>query len=223
MIDREHKAVTVDYKGMDVPRLAVMLDGLGTVLMPIGATLEDRAMLPEVDVPMPEGDPAQIDWPDGDRLPTTPLPAEIDTALLNKIGMRHTFPEIDPYGNFILSSQMWTTARDLARFGLLYLHDGVWNGERILPEGWVDYTVQKAPMRIQETERARGYGVQFWLLGDDPRVPAGTYTTSGARGQLSTIVPSHNLVVTRTGLDPAGSNWDQAELVADVVKAIRAH
>ena len=68
-------------------------------------------------------------------------------ALLNKIGMRSTFPEIDPYGNFILSSQMWTTPRDLARFGLLFLHDGVWNGERILPRGWVDYSVQKAPAR----------------------------------------------------------------------------
>ena len=82
VIDREHQAVTVDYEGMDVPRLAVMLDGLGTVLMPIGATLDDRAMLPDVDVPMPKGDPAEIAWPDGDRLSETPLPAEIDAEQL---------------------------------------------------------------------------------------------------------------------------------------------
>ena len=73
--------------------------------------------------------------------------------------------------------------------------------------------MQKAPARIQETDRDWGYGAQFWLLGDDPRVPADTYTTSGARGQLSTIVPSRDLVVARTGLDPYGAdNWDQVEL-----------
>lgn len=139
--------------------------------------------------------------------------------LLNKIGMRHTFPEIDPYGNFILSSQMYTTARDLARFGLLYLHDGVWDGERILPEGWVDYTRTPAPAKV--TGRDWGYGAQFWLFNNDPRVPSDTFTTAGHLGQHSTIVPAHDLVVARTGLDPnVGSKWDQIEFTADVIKAI---
>lgn len=142
-------------------------------------------------------------------------------ALFNKIGMRHTFPELDAHGNYILSSQMYTTPRDLARFGLLYLHDGVWNGERILPEGWTAYSAQPAPARVRETERDWGYGAQFWILGVDPRVPDDTYSTAGARGQLSTIVPSRDLVVVRTGLDPRGNdNWDQVEFVADVLKAI---
>ena len=387
-VDRQNKAVFVSYEGSDVPRLAVHVEGFGTVLMPPGSSLEDRSMLPTIKPPMPGGDPAQIDWPDGDRLSEDPIPPEVDIekldaaveaafngekyephktlgvvvvyrdriiaeryapswgmhtqyrswstaksitsalvgilvgegkldveepapvpewrtpdhpnggitlehllhmssglasqgsgtslaywggidtgaeaaasvlevepntrwkysnydtllvvrsmktvigddevfltfprrALLNKIGMRHTFPEMDPYGNFILSSQMYTTPRDLARFGLLYLHEGVWNGERILPKGWVEYTTRKAPARVQETERDWGYGAQFWLLGDDPRVPAGTYTTAGARGQLSTIVSSHDLVVVRTGLDPSGGdNWDQAEFVSDVVAAL---
>jgi CubicO group peptidase (beta-lactamase class C family) len=141
-------------------------------------------------------------------------------ALLNKIGMRHTYPEIDPHGNFILSSQVYTTARDLARFGLLYLHDGVWNGERILPEGWVDYTRQPAPAK-EAVKGERGYGAQFWLMNFDDRVPKDTYTTAGARGQFSTIVPSRDLVVVRTGLDPnSGSKWSQEELVSDILKAI---
>jgi len=141
--------------------------------------------------------------------------------LLNTIGMRHTYPEIDAHGNFILSSQMYTTPRDLARFGLLFLNDGVWNGERILPEGWVTYTQKPAPAKRQRDPEEWGYGKQFWLLGDDPRVPDDTYTTAGARGQHSTIVPSRDLVVVRTGLDPRpGSNWDQVEFVADVIAAI---
>ena len=143
-------------------------------------------------------------------------------ALLNKIGMRHTFPEIDPYGNFILSSQMYTTARDLARFGLLYLNDGVWNGERILPEGWVEYTRRPAPAK-KVVRNQRGYGGQFWLMKYDDRVPSDAYTTSGARGQLSTIIPSRDLVVVRTGLDPRpGAKWSQEEFVSDLLKAIGA-
>jgi len=137
-------------------------------------------------------------------------------ALLNKIGMRNTIPGIDPYGNFILSSQVYTTPRDLARFGMLYLHDGTWNGERILPEGWVEYTTTPAPAKNDQ-----GYGAQFWLIGIDPRIPDDAFTTSGARGQHSTIVPSKNLVVVRTGLDPLiGSRWSQAEFTADVIDAI---
>ncbi len=143
--------------------------------------------------------------------------------LLNKIGMRDTYPEIDAYGNFILSSQMYTTPRDLARFGMLYLHDGVWNGERILPEGWVAYAQEPAPAKTQRDERESGYGKQFWLYGADPRVPDDTYSTAGARGQHSTIVPSRDLVVVRTGLDPRdGTKWDQVEFTADVLRAIGA-
>ena len=111
-------------------------------------------------------------------------------ALLDRIGMRSTFPETDAFGNFVLSSQVYTTARDLARLGLLYLHDGVWQGDRILPAGWVEYTREPAPARKPEDERDWGYGKQFWLFDRDPRVPRDTYSTAGHRGQHATIVPS---------------------------------
>ena len=319
VIDYDTKAVTCAYSTEKPPRLAVFRDGIGTFLLPPGATLTDVASLPVVDIPMPDGDPSSIPWPDGDMVSEAPLPPNIDAEqldkaveeafvgkqyephktigvavvykgriiaeryaegwnmhtqyrtwstaksitnaligilvrkgklrvdqpapipewqgekdprrhitienllhmssgldsegantftaywggidtaedaarsklevepgtrwkyanydtlllmksarevlpdletyltfprreLLNKIGMRHTFPETDPYGNFILSSQVYTTPRDLARFGLLYLHDGVWNGERILPEGWVEYSMTPAPARKQKRE-----------------------------------------------------------------------
>ena len=145
-------------------------------------------------------------------------------SLLHKIGMRDTVPELDPYGNFILSSQVYTTARDLARFGLLYQNDGVWNGERILPEGWVEFTAKPAPATLllpREHRAYAGYGVQFWLYGRHPRLPPDTYSTRGSRGQRATIVPSRDLVVARTGLDPlVESGWDQPAFVADLLSAI---
>ncbi len=142
-------------------------------------------------------------------------------ALLDRIGMHHTFPETDPFGNFILSSQVYSTPRDLARFGLLYLNDGVWSGQRILPEGWVAYSVRPAPAHDPAASSyGWGYGAQWWVLGTDRRVPGDAYTTSGRRGQHASVVPSRRLVVVRTGLDPEPSGWDQAAFVADVLGAI---
>ena len=387
VVDSATKSVTCAYSAEKPPRLAVFRDGLGTVLLPPGATLADAIAFPAVDIPLPQGDPAVLPWPDGDLLPEGPLPPGIDAerlqqaveeaftgtqyephktigvvvvhndriiaeryaegwdrntqyrtwstaksitnaligilvgmgklrvdqpvpvpewqgaddprrditiehllhmssglasegsdtfngywggidtaadaaksplevepgtrwkyanydtlllvrsmrevlpdfatyltfprrALLNKIGMRHTFPETDAYGNFILSSQVYTTPRDLARFGLLYLHDGVWNGERILPEGWVAYSMMPAPAKKQRKPGEHGYGKQFWLIGYDPRVPDGSFTTAGHRGQYATVVPSLNLVVARMGLDPLlGDGWDQAAFVADIIQS----
>ncbi|HET8623027.1 MAG TPA: serine hydrolase [Gemmatimonadales bacterium] len=143
-------------------------------------------------------------------------------ALLDRIGMYHTFPETDPYGNYILSSQVYSTPRDLARLGLLYLNDGVWDGRRILPEGWVAYSMRPAPAHDPANDRTGwGYGAQWWLLGRDPRVPDDAYTSAGRRGQFATVVRSRGLVIVRTGLDPEPSGWDQAAFVADVIAAIR--
>lgn len=140
-------------------------------------------------------------------------------SLLNKIGMRDTYPQMDPYGNYILSSQVYTTPRDLARLGLLFLNDGVWNGERILPKGWVDYTATPAPAK--KSGEGWGYGAQFWLFNEDPRVPNDAFTTAGHRGQHVTVVPSRHLVVARMGLDPlVDDGWDQIEFTADVLKTI---
>ncbi len=126
--------------------------------------------------------------------------------LFHRIGMYHTRMEMDHLGNFIGSSQVYTTARDLARFGLLYLNQGQWQGQQILPVGWSDYVAQAASTLPRSPDK-RGYGAQFWLLDTFAGIPAGTYTTAGNKGQFVTIVPEHDLVVVRTGVDPNGKIW----------------
>ena len=139
--------------------------------------------------------------------------------LLHPLGMYRTRMEIDYLGNFVGSSQTYTTARDLMRFGLFLARDGVWNGERILPEGWMQFSTTSAPARPPRAGQW-GYGAQFWLLDQMPGVPKGTYTTAGRKGQYVTIVPSHDLVIVRTGVDPNGKRFLQHALVADVVAAL---
>ncbi len=139
--------------------------------------------------------------------------------LLDKIGMRSTLLSTDRFGDFILSSQVYTNARDLARFGLLYLNNGVWNGERLISEDWIDFVRTPAPATATT---GNGYGGQWWLPGDNaPGVPPDAYTTSGNRGQYTIVLPSHDLVIVRRGLDNSGgfSRWG---LVREVLKAIPA-
>jgi CubicO group peptidase (beta-lactamase class C family) len=127
--------------------------------------------------------------------------------------------ETDHLGNFVGSSQVYTTARDLARFGLLLAGDGVWNGERLLPEDWVEFSRTAAPARPLE-EGVRGYGAHFWLMDSMPAIPRGTFTTAGNKGQYVTIVPQHDLVIVRTGVDPLGKSWSQERFVADIVSLL---
>jgi len=136
--------------------------------------------------------------------------------LFHKLGMFNSRYEIDHLGNFVGSSQMYTTARDLARFGLLYLYDGVWEGERILPQGWTDFVAQPAPGFPRKVGE-RGYGGQFWLLDQLPGVPAGTYTTAGNKGQFAIVLPAENMVIVRTGVDPNGVQWDLAGFIRDML------
>ena len=139
--------------------------------------------------------------------------------LLHPLGMYHTRMEVDYLGNFVGSSQTYTTARDLTRFGLLLSNDGVWNGKRLLPEGWVKFSSTPAPTRPPVAGQW-GYGAQFWLLDQMPGVPPGTFTTAGNKGQFVTIVPGRDLVIVRTGVDPDGKRWAQDQLVAAVVEAL---
>ena len=138
--------------------------------------------------------------------------------LFHRIGMFHSRLETDHLGNFLGSSQMYTTARDLGRFGLLYLNGGVWDGTRILPEGWTEFVAQSAPA-LPRKDGEQGYGAQFWLLDRLEGVPAGTYTTAGNKGQFSTIVPAHDMVIVRTGVDPNGVRWQQDKYVAAIIAA----
>lgn len=145
------------------------------------------------------------------------------TEILIPLGMDHTFLETDWNGDFILSSQVWTTARDLARLGLLYLNDGVWQGRRILPEGWAAYVSSPAPAqppRLRANgELNPGYGAQFWLYGEDHGLPDGTYAARGNRGQYLMIVPDRDVLIVRRGFDDGGG-FDIARFSADVLASL---
>jgi CubicO group peptidase (beta-lactamase class C family) len=142
-------------------------------------------------------------------------------AVLDTIGMPGTVAETDHKGGFILSSQMWTSAYDLARFGELYLNDGVLpSGKRILPEGWVKYV--STPSGPQPPSGTFGYGAGFWLLNKEQGVPSDTISANGNRGQYVVIVPSRDVVIVRRGEDPPGSGFDIAAFTRDVLAAIPA-
>ncbi len=117
--------------------------------------------------------------------------------LFDRIGMASARPRIDASGTWIGSSFCFCTPRDFARFGLLYLRDGVWDGERILPEGWVDYARTPAP--VQPDEPDRGYGAHWWLLKDDD---LGSFFASGYAGQMIMLVPALDLIIVRNGNTP---------------------
>ncbi len=119
-------------------------------------------------------------------------------ALFDKIGIRNMVIETDPYGNFLLQGYEFAPARDWARLGNLYLQDGVWNGERILPEGWTEFVSTLAPAWVADGRPI--YGAFFWVNGDggDP-IPETAYSMRGAGGQSTIIIPSHDLVVVRLG------------------------
>jgi len=144
--------------------------------------------------------------------------------LFGPLGMRDVTIEFDAFGNPEGSSQMLASARDWARFGMLYLNDGVAGAKRILPEGWVKYSASATPNAWV------GYGAGFWTnLGDsfgaDYRVehgwPRDAFFAKGTIGQYVIIIPSEKLVIVRLGRSP---NWPPAadgvfRLVSDVVAA----
>ena len=119
-------------------------------------------------------------------------------ALFDKLGMRTMVLETDPFGNFLNQGYEFASARDWARLGNLYRQDGVWNGERILPEGFVKFVGTLAPAWVADHNPV--YGGFFWINGDGSYpVPRSAYFMSGAGGQKTMIIPSHDLVVVRLG------------------------
>jgi len=119
-------------------------------------------------------------------------------ALFDKLGIRTMVIETDPFGNFLGQGYELASGRDWARLGNLYLQDGVWNGERILPEGYVRFVSTLAP--AWEADKRPIYGGFFWINGDSTfPVPKDAYYMSGAGGQTTLIIPSHDLVVVRLG------------------------
>jgi CubicO group peptidase (beta-lactamase class C family) len=132
--------------------------------------------------------------------------------LFGPLGMRSAVPEFDAAGTWVASSYVRATARDFARFGLLYLRDGIWDGVRLLPEGWVDYG-----RAIQSNDPGDGpYGAHWWGVAGDT---LGTFRASGYEGQSITICPTLDLVVVRLGKTPAARYPDLIRWRADMVRA----
>ena len=135
----------------------------------------------------------------------------ISALLFDPIGM-DAVPEFDSAGTFLGGSLIWASARDFAKFGYLYLRDGVWDGERLLPEGWVDFS-----RRDPVATKTNVYGAGWWLGADPDPVPAGqaattppfdAFSAQGHEGQTIWVVPSKDLVIVRLGLMPnGGNNW----------------
>jgi CubicO group peptidase (beta-lactamase class C family) len=125
--------------------------------------------------------------------------------------------EVDPAGTIVGSSYLYASARDYARFALLYQNDGVFNGERILPEGWVKYTVSEAAASDGR------YGSFFWLnRGRDlPSVPEDMYACQGHDGQRIFILPSQELIVIVLGYSPKSKGgMDFDSLLKDILSTL---
>lgn len=140
------------------------------------------------------------------------------THLFDKVGMRSALFEVDASGTQVGSSYLYATARDYARFGLLYLQDGMFNGQRILPEGWVKYTTTAA------SDSKGDYGALFWLNQAKyyPSAPPDMFSCSGHEGQHIFIIPSKEMVVVVLGYSPKPDRvMDFNALLSDLLKAIK--
>jgi hypothetical protein len=135
------------------------------------------------------------------------------TDFIDKIGMNSMVVESDLAGNYVASSYAWATARDWAKFGLLYLHNGNWNGEELFNKKWVDYITTPTP-----TSNGT-YGAQFWLNAEKQfkEVPANMYFADGYQGQRVYILPDQDLVIARFGL----SWFEENKFLKGVIKSIK--
>ena len=144
-------------------------------------------------------------------------------ALFGPLGMTHAVLEADESGTWVASSYMYATAREWGRLGQLYLQDGVWNGTRILPEGWVTYTRTPAPAAPDSL-----YGAHFWLRspaeyrGPPATLPPGIFQAVGHEGQFITIVPTHDVVIVRMGRTRFPEAWAHDRFVASVLAALQS-
>lgn len=124
--------------------------------------------------------------------------AYMRARLFEPLGMKSPLPRFDAVGTFIGSSFCFCTPRDFARFGLLYLRDGVWDGRRLLPEGWVDYA--RTPTFQQPSDLPEdSYGAHWWLGLIGP----GSFSANGYDGQYIAACPRHDLIITHNGARPA--------------------
>ncbi|MEN8186923.1 MAG: serine hydrolase [Bacteroidota bacterium] len=137
------------------------------------------------------------------------------SELFDKIGMHSALVEVDMEGNFVGSSYGWANTRDWAKFGLLYLHEGNWNGEQILDSSYIKYAATPT-----NTSNGR-YGAQFWLNtgGHYPDVPKDLYSCNGFQGQFVFIIPSKEMIIVRTGLTEE-DEFDFNGFLRDILSSI---
>ncbi len=141
--------------------------------------------------------------------------------LFNRLGARHSHYQADGAGNYVGGAFLYATPRDWARFGLLYLNDGVFAGKRILPEGWVKYSITPTSASL----KARAYGAQFWLNTEGanqwmPSIPDDAYAARGHYGQSVVIIPSRQLVVVRMGQTFSPEAWDTEAFLGELLAAL---
>lgn len=137
-------------------------------------------------------------------------------SLIDKIGMHSMLIEPDMAGNYVGSSYGWATARDWAKFGLLYLHEGNWNGEQIFDKSWAKYVATPTPTSNGD------YGGHFWLNagGKYPDVPKDMYFCGGFQGQKVIIIPSKDLVIVRFGLTE-DEDFDFHGMMSGIVSSLK--
>jgi CubicO group peptidase (beta-lactamase class C family) len=143
-------------------------------------------------------------------------------ALFGPLEMRSALVETDALGMPVGSSFMWASPHDWARFGQFLLQDGVWNGRRLLPPGWVRTMTTLTPHSGEH-----GYGAHVWLRlpeawrgAGDAGLPADAFHLTGHEGQLISVVPSRQLVVVRLGLTRARKAWDHAGFLARILAVL---
>ncbi len=147
-------------------------------------------------------------------------------ALFDPLGMESAVFETDAAGNFVGSSYLFAAPPDWLRFGQLFLQDGVWEGRRILPEGWVRICATPTP----QSPEGR-YGAHWWLKvapefgGETPAaasIPADAFHAFGHEGQALTVIPSRDLVALRMGLSIQVDAWDHAQFLAGLLDVLPA-
>lgn len=138
-------------------------------------------------------------------------------ALFDRIGMRSMVLETDPWGNFLVTGYDFGSTRDWARFGLLHLWDGVWEGQRILPEGWSEFVSTPA-----SGHPSAGYGGLFWVNrgGAVANLPEDAYWASGFMGQQSIVIPSRDMVIARQGPSPSGFGPYINDVIGRILAAV---
>ena len=144
-------------------------------------------------------------------------------ALFDPIGAHSAVLETDTAGNWVGSSYLWASVGDWARLGQLMLSDGRWDGQQVLPAGWLNL----AATRSTATGEGRGYGAHSWRIGDPDEgeckgygLPVDTLAMSGHWGQVVAMVPSRDAVIVRLGWTFRRKQFDSCAFVAAALKAL---